>query len=196
MIEKPTKSDIGILIAAAAMALGAFCPIVSLPIVGSINYVKGGHGDGIFVLACSAAVVACVTFGYRRTTGLLASSALLMMITALVQFAATMGQARHEFAKDKGAFSGLGQLLVNSVGLEWGWFFLIGGAMAIIMFAFLSPFDRAIAVKANPPSSAPDETDSFSSADKIIAEYLENRKISPAIRNQLNSPQTSFGKRR
>jgi hypothetical protein len=194
MIEKPTKSDIGILIAAAAMALGAFCPIVSLPIVGSINYVKGGHGDGIFVLACSAAVVACVTFGYRRTTGLLASAALLMMITALVQFAATMGQARH--AKDKGAFSGLGQLLVNSVGLEWGWFFLIGGAMAIIMFAFLSPFDRAIAVKANPPSSAPDETDSFSSADKIIAEYLENRKISPAIRNQLNSPQTSFGKRR
>jgi hypothetical protein len=196
MIEKLTKSDIGILIAAAVMALGAFCPIVSLPIVGSMNYVKGGQGDGIFVLGGSAAIVACVTFGYRRTTGLLAAAALLMMVTALVGFAAKMGEAQHEFAKDKGAFGGLGRLLVNSVGLEWGWILLIGGALAIMIFAFVSPFDSAIAAEASPPGRAPAEGGSFSSADRIIAEYLENRKISPAIRNQSNSTNANFGKRR
>jgi hypothetical protein len=53
MIQKLTKSDIGILIAAAVMALGAFCPIIRLPVVGSMNYMMGGRGDGVFVLICS-----------------------------------------------------------------------------------------------------------------------------------------------
>ena len=50
MIKKLTAFDIGILVAAAVMALGAFSPIVHFPIVGSMNYVMGGRGDGT---ACS-----------------------------------------------------------------------------------------------------------------------------------------------
>jgi len=46
MIEKLTPIDAAILVAAAVMALGAFCPIVHLPIVGTLNYVAGGRGDG------------------------------------------------------------------------------------------------------------------------------------------------------
>jgi hypothetical protein len=46
-------------------------------------------------------------------------------------------------------------------------------------------------------AKTPSEGDAgFSSADKLIADYLENRKISPAIRNQTMTPQTGFGKRR
>ena len=196
MIEKLTKSDIGILIAAAVMALGAFCPIIRLPIVGSLNYVMGGRGDGIFVLGCSAAVVACIAFGYRRTTGLLASAALVMMMIALVGFVRTMGEAQHTFAKDKGPFSGLGEIMVRSVGLEWGWILLIGGALAIMILAFTSHFDSAAAAREGVALVQTQEhTDSYSAADKMFAEYLENKKISPASRNQSKLP-PRFGKRR
>jgi hypothetical protein len=55
------------------MAVGAFCPLVHLPIVGSINYVMGGRGDGIYIVACSAAIIGLVVFGYRRTSGIVGS---------------------------------------------------------------------------------------------------------------------------
>lgn len=34
--------------------VGVFTPMVSLPIVGSLNYFQNGKGDGIFILALSA----------------------------------------------------------------------------------------------------------------------------------------------
>jgi hypothetical protein len=37
VINKLTPFDIGILVAAAVMAFGAFCPVVRLPVVGSMN---------------------------------------------------------------------------------------------------------------------------------------------------------------
>jgi hypothetical protein len=35
----------------AALAIGVFVPLVSLPIVGSLTYFNNGKGDGIIVLA-------------------------------------------------------------------------------------------------------------------------------------------------
>ena len=93
MIEKLTRFDIAILIAAAVMALGAFCPIVRFPVVGSINYVMGGRGDGIYIVGCSAAIVALVVTGYRRTTGLLAAGALFVMMMAVIQFEAKLSKS-------------------------------------------------------------------------------------------------------
>jgi hypothetical protein len=56
VIEKLTRFDIAILVAAAVMALGAFCPIVRFPFVGSINYVMGVMGiDGTWRRRCTMA---------------------------------------------------------------------------------------------------------------------------------------------
>jgi hypothetical protein len=196
MMEKLTKSDIGSLIAAAVMALGAFCPIIRLPIVGSLNYVMGGRGDGIFVLGCSAAVVLCIACGYRRTTGLLASAALVMMMMAMARFAGTMSQAQLTLSKDNGPFSRLAEIMVSSVGLEWGWILLIGGALTIIILAFTSHFDSAAAAREGAAVVPTQEhTDSYSSADKMFAEYLENKKVWPASRDRSKLP-PNFGKRR
>ena len=195
MIEKLTRFDMGILVAAAVMALGAFCPVVRFPIVGSMDYVMGGRGDGIFIVGCSAAIIALVVSGYRRTTGILAAGALFMMLMSVVQLAVKLSQAKADLAKDTGPFSGLSTLLANSVGLEWGWLLLIGGALSIIALAMLAPGGIAPKPDINRHKSQEDEDGSFSSADKRIADYLENRKISPAIRNQSTPQQTGFGKR-
>jgi hypothetical protein len=46
------------------MLIGSFCPVVSIPIMGSISYVNNGQGDGVFVLIM--AVVALVAVFVRR----------------------------------------------------------------------------------------------------------------------------------
>jgi hypothetical protein len=194
MIDKLTRFDVGILIAASVMALGASCPIVRLPIVGSMNYVMGGRGDGIFIVGCSAAIIALVTFGYRRTTGILAVGALFMMIMTVVGLASKLSEAQAALAHNPGPFAGLASLMANSI--EWGWLLLIGGALAVVILPLLAP--REIVPAADGPryKSQDDEGVAFASADQKIAEYLENRKISPAIRAQSTPEPIGFGKRR
>ena len=166
-----------------------------LPIVGSVNYVMGGRGDGVFVIGCSAVIIALVVSGYRRTTGMLATAALFIMIMTVVQFAAALGKARADLAKDAGPFGGLATLIANSVGLEWGWLLLFGGALGVVVLALLAPVEIVPAADGQRHNTQDDEAASFSSADRIIADYLENRMISPAIRAQSTPERIGFGKR-
>ena len=195
MIEKLEPFDIGILVAAAVMALGAFCPLVSLPIVGSLNYMMGGRGDGVFILGCSAAIIGLVVTGYRRTSALFAVCALFMMIVTLTRFASGLSEARHDLLKSNSGihvFDELTKLVANSIGLEWGWVPLFGGAFGVIVMALMAPRPTTSTAAQAPP----DGERAFSSADQIITDYLENRKISPAIRNQSVTRPNGFGKRR
>jgi hypothetical protein len=196
VIKKLAPFDIGILVAAAVMALGAFCPVVSFPILGSMNYVMGGRGDGIYIVACSAAIIALVLSGYRRTTGILAVGALFMMMMSVVGLAAKLSEARAGLVRDSGPFAGLATLIANSVGLEWGWLLLIGGALGVVILALLAPGEIDPAVDGQRHKTQDDESASFASADQKIADYIENRKISPALRAQSAAERTGFGKRR
>lgn len=54
------------LLGAFFLFAGVFCPIISVPIMGSMNYFQNGKIDGVFVIV--AAVVAgllCLAGGYR-----------------------------------------------------------------------------------------------------------------------------------
>jgi hypothetical protein len=194
VIEKLEPFDIGILVAAAVMALGAFCPLVSLPIFGSLNYMMSGQGDGVIIVGCSAAIIGLVVTGYRRTSAIFAVCALFMMIVTLMRFVSALSEARHDLLKSNSGthvFDGLTKLVLDSVGLEWGWVPLFGGAFGVIVMALMAPQPTTSMAAQAPPDGERD----FSSADQIISDYLENRKISPAIRNQSVTRPTGFGKR-
>lgn len=194
MIEKLTPLDSGILLAAAVMALGAFCPIVYMPVIGPITYVMGGRGDGIFVVLSAIAIVGLVMTGYRRTTGIVAAVALAIMLRAIIGFSSVLGNANADLAKSlkDNPFAGLAKTLVSSVSLGWGWVLLIGGALAVIVLAIIAHVQQLPA-----PAKAKADQDrggvDFAAADQRIAEYLENRKISPSQR--ASAQQGGFGKR-
>jgi hypothetical protein len=195
MIEKLTPIDSGILLAAAVMALGAFCPILYMPVVGSITYVMGGRGDGILVVLSAMAIVVLVIAGYRRTTGIVAAIALAIMLKAIIGFSSVLGNANANLAgslKDN-PFAGLAKTLVSSVSLGWGWVLLIGGALAVIVLAIIAHTQQLPAPAKAKVDQDSDGADFLAAADQRIAEYLENRKISPS---QRAAQQTGFGKRR
>jgi hypothetical protein len=193
--EKLTAYDAGIILGAFTMALGAFCPIVTLPVVGSVNYVMSGNGDGVFIAIGAVSIVALVLSGYRRTTGIVAGASTVWMLITLVKIASLMATAREELdhsMKDN-PFGGLAKMMANSVGLGWGWVLLFGGAIAVILLSFAaqrSPGDNARPVKEERDPA--EETSS--KADILIAEYLANRNAQGARHASTAAP-ASFGKR-
>ena len=140
MIERLNTYEKSILAGALAMAAGTCLPIVSMPVVGSINYLRGGRGDGMIILVLSGAIMAAVIYGYHRMAAVAGVTALAIMFTTLVRFLEALSKVQGEAAKlaRDNPFGELAVIVARSVGLEWGWIPLIGGAIAVVAAGLLA----------------------------------------------------------
>ena len=117
--------------------VGVFTPIVSLPIVGSVNYFQNGHGDGVIVLilaAISLVLVLLKRFRWLWLTGLLS---LGMMVFTFINFRMKMAQMTTEMETKlaNNSFKGIASTSMQSVQIQWGWALLIVGAGLLIAAA-------------------------------------------------------------
>jgi hypothetical protein len=141
--EKSTrKRQILAILGASLLFAGVFLPIVSVPIVGSLNYFHNGQGDGTIVLAL--AVITTILAVTRRFRGLwvtgLCSVGLLLF--DLINFTIRMSRLRAQMQAQLAGnpFKGLAEIAMNSVQLQWGWAVLVlGGAMIVVAAALRGP---------------------------------------------------------
>jgi hypothetical protein len=141
-------------------------------------------------------IVVLVIMGYRRTSGIVAAVALAIMLHATIEFSSALANANADLARSMNGnpFGGIAKSLVSSVGLGWGWVLLIGGALGVIILAIIDHAQKLPAsTAANVDQRNGGEGEFLASADQRIAEYIENRKISPSLR--ATSQQSGFGKR-
>jgi hypothetical protein len=124
------------LIGAGLLFIGAFMPIVSAPIVGSVNYFQNGKGDGVLIVLLAITTVALALTGRAQHvlwTGL-ASGAMLAF--TFVRFQTGLAEMKERMATElaDNPFRGLADMAVNSVQLQWGWAVLVLGA-GLVTFA-------------------------------------------------------------
>jgi hypothetical protein len=127
------KKRILALVGAGLMLVGVFLPIVSLPIVGSVNYFNNGRGDGLIVIILAAvATVLALTKNYRFLP-LPGIAALALMSYTLFNLISGLTTARSEMEKSlaNNPFRGIGDALLSSVQVQWGWLPLIVGAFLV-----------------------------------------------------------------
>jgi len=131
-----TKKLLGI-IGSIVLFIGVFMPIVSVPIVGNMNYFQNGKGDGTFVLILawiSFVLVLAEKFKGLWFTGL---GSLGIMLFTFINFQAKMSQAKADMEAELAGnpFRGLADIAMQSVQLQWGWPVLIVGAALVITSA-------------------------------------------------------------
>jgi len=119
------------------LMIGVFTPIVSLPIVGSQNYFQNGHGDGMILLVLAAvALWGTVARQYAATVipGLIS---LALLVYAFVGFQSRIEEMRAAMDRDLAGnpFKGLGEVMLQSVHLDWGWAVLVAGSVLLILTA-------------------------------------------------------------
>lgn len=121
---------------AALLAIGVFCPLVSVPIMGSLNYFMNGKGDGVVVLFFAAASVGIVLWKKFRLLLVTGGATAVLMIFSFTQFHHKMGlaQADMERSMTGNPFGGLAKAAMQSIQMQWGWAVLVLG-VALLIFA-------------------------------------------------------------
>ena len=134
-IVQNLKADRGLLgiLGSALLFVGVFLPILSVPILGNINYFRNGQGDGVFILILAgiSLVLTCIrAFKWLWLTGL---GSLGVMGFTFVRLYRIMAAAKTALMDND--FMGLGTLLWESIQIQWGWAILFAGAVLTIAAA-------------------------------------------------------------
>lgn len=142
------KQMIG-LAGAVILFVGTFAPIINVPVAGSMNYFQNGKGDGTLIIGL--AVISAVLALTRRYTGLwltgAASLGLLSFTYLNLQAHLSGAQESIKVELADNPFKGLGDMMLQSVQIQWGWALLIVGALLLVGAAALKselkPSDNA-----------------------------------------------------
>lgn len=132
-----TRATFGLL-GSALLLGGVFTPVVSFPVVGSLDLFRNGEGDGVIIFGlavASALIVAIRLYPLLFVTG--CGSALVLWLNyqgIQERLAETRADMDADLADNP--FRGLADLAMNSVQLEWGWAVLAFGTLLLIAAAF------------------------------------------------------------
>ncbi len=124
------------LFGAAATAGGVFCPIVSAPNLGAVNYFSSGHGEAVVLLGLSLAVAVCVILGAYGVLAVVACLEFGVLGFGLARLIRT----RDAMAEDAAA-DGAGRVaaaVVEAVQIEWGWAVMLAGVAAALSATVVS----------------------------------------------------------
>lgn len=137
--------------ASAAMLAGCFAPLVRLPVAGSIHYLHNGRGDGVLIVAIAfVAAYFSLTAAYTklRPTAL---GALTIIFTTLWGFQLRLSDIKTSAEESLAGnpFRGFSDALLASVGLDWGWILLLGGASTFLVCSDLVASDGVISLPAS-----------------------------------------------
>ena len=115
---------------AALLIIGTFLPLVTMPIVGSLNYFLNGKGDGIYVVGYGLLAILFTLIKRYKLLWIPALLAIAQLTFALINFNQKLADAT---AMLEGNIFGQG--LAASVHLDWAWIVLYAGAALLVVAA-------------------------------------------------------------
>lgn len=134
-----SKQGVAIL-GALVSIIGAFCPVFSVPIMGTVNYFNNGRGDGIFILILSAMTIIFVLmkkYDVVKFTGPAMFAVLgYTYFTFKNIISDVMEQTNTELAGNP--LRGIVDIAIQSVQIQWGFAVLLVGAILVTISIFVS----------------------------------------------------------
>jgi hypothetical protein len=120
---------------AAALVVGLFTPIVTLPFVGTVNLFNNGTNIIALVLLALAAIGAGLALKDREQDVLWpGAGAAAILLYSFLKLEYILSQMRANMTKslEGNPFAGLAQTALSSVQLQWGWIVLALGAGLLV----------------------------------------------------------------
>ncbi|MDR1840861.1 MAG: zinc ribbon domain-containing protein [Holophagales bacterium] len=121
------------LIGSTVLFLGCFCPIISAPIVGSMNYFQNGKGDGAIVLMLAVMSLALTLLGRYKILWFTALASAALLLHTFINFQRGMSVLAKESQSEP--FAGLAEGMAQTIQLQWGFALLVIGVVILIVCA-------------------------------------------------------------
>lgn len=127
-------------IGAGLLFVGVFAPLISVPIVGSVNYMMNGKGDGAVVLLMAIVAAGLALSGRVQHVLWPGLASLAMLAFTFFRFRSAMAEMRASMNAELAGnpFRGLADMAVNAVQIQWGWAVLLLGAILLIYAGWVS----------------------------------------------------------
>lgn len=125
------------IIGSAILFIGVFMPIISVPVIGSLNYFQNGHGDGTIILVLAIVSMVCVLIKKYRALWFTGISIIGLLIFTFINLQLHLNEAKTSIETElaDNPFRGFADAAIQSVQLQWGWALLILGAIFVITCA-------------------------------------------------------------
>ena len=127
------------LIGSIVLFIGVFMPIVSIPIMGNMNYFQNGKGDGTIILVL--AIISFIFVLIKKFKGLWFTGlgSMAVMVFTFINFQIKMSDIKAQMETELAGnpFRGLADMAIQSVQLQWGWALLVAGAALVIASAVI-----------------------------------------------------------
>lgn len=133
------------LVGSFTLTIGVFCPIASMPFVGSVSYFQNGQGIGSIVLVLALLSSALVFAKRYNLLWFTALSVIGIMAYTFINFQLKIGDFKADMASSMvgNPFNGLASIAADGVRLEWGWgVLLVGCILTIAAAAIDGGFDK------------------------------------------------------
>ena len=115
---------------AAILFVGLFLPLVSMPIVGSLNAFQIKDGIGAFVaLPCIVAAFVLATKGKEREAAYAFGVVGVVLAVIFLNVQSTISEMKSSLSTELAGnpFRGIAERIADTVSLEWGWAILAIG---------------------------------------------------------------------
>ncbi|MBW4603045.1 MAG: type IV pilin-like G/H family protein [Calothrix sp. FI2-JRJ7] len=138
-VELLKITKLSVIVGSVILAIGVFCPIISAPVIGTLNYFHNGNGDGLILLILAVISIFLAMkdeFKYLWWTGL---ASLIVTIIGFLSFQLKLSNIKSSMESELrgNPFRGLADAAVNSIQLQWGWIIILLGLSLIIAGTYL-----------------------------------------------------------
>ncbi len=132
------------LVGCALLLLGVFLPLMSVPVVGNLNYIGNGQGDGIIVLVLVAISALLTLARWHGSFWFTDLGTLALMAFTFTTLQVRLSEARSALKQlsTGNPFAGLEAIALQSVQLQWGWAVLLIGAILLVAGAIAAEVQR------------------------------------------------------
>jgi hypothetical protein len=118
------------------LLLGVFAPALSVPLLGSVNYLQNGHGVGGILIVTALASAVLTARRLFRGLGITGSVTVICLAATLISFAYEARQMKASAGRIQNRmFADLGAAAVDAVQLEWGLAVLFVGGVVLLVAA-------------------------------------------------------------
>jgi hypothetical protein len=130
------------------LVTGVFCPIISVPFLGTQNYFQNGRGDGSIILCIAAISFVFILKGWFRAVLVMGGLSLFVPLFTFFSLLYRLNSLHDSMKADlkDNPFAGLAEAAVQSVQIQWGWALLIGGAITLMVAAWRAINEQRLSV--------------------------------------------------